>query len=387
MKTKAGSSQTELSVEDINKIRPAYLEIDLNALRHNFQQIKNRISADTSFMAVIKANAYGHGLIEIGLKAEEYGADLLGVAFIEEGERLLKAGIKIPIAVLYPDIIERTSRLVNAGMIAVVDSTEYLDALNKAAVSMKKKVKVFIKIETGMRRYGVDSAEIQDIITTASEMTGIEIIGVTTNLADSANGDNTFTESQFAEFTNAIKKTGLNIKDHYLSIENSSGFLFHHNQNFNLIRIGLLLYGIHPKKNIDIDIKPVMSLKSRIIRLKKLPAGKPVGYSGSFITKRDTTAATIGIGYADGYPWSLSNKGYVLINGYKAPIIGRICMDAMMIDVTEIPGVKEGDEVVLLGKSKDQSITANEIAELAGSFSYELISGFTIRLPRIYKGE
>ena len=387
MKTKAGSNQIKLPVENINQLRPAYLEIDLNTLKHNIRQIKNKISANTSFMAVVKANAYGHGLVEIGLKAEEYGADLLGVAFIEEGEKLLQAGIKIPITVLYPDIIKRTSRLVRADLIAVVDSIEYLKALNEAAVSMEKKAKVFIKIETGMRRYGVDSADIQDITTAASEMTGIEIIGATTNLADSANGDNTFTELQFAEFVKAIRKSGLTTKDHYLSIENSSGFLFHHNQNFNLIRIGLLLYGIPPKKNIDIDFKPVMSLKSKIIRLKRWPAGKPIGYSGSFITKRDTTAATIGIGYADGYPWSLSNKGYVLIDGHRVPIIGKICMDAMMIDVTDIPDIKAGDEVVLLGKSKDQTITANEIAELAGSFSYELISGFTARLPRVYKGE
>jgi alanine racemase len=386
VKSKTDINQKKPIDNDLSLLRPAHIEIDLDALHHNFLHIKNKINPDTHVMAVVKANAYGHGLTDIGLKVEEYGADILGVAFVEEAEILHKAGVKIPIAILYPDSISRVTRIVKSGLIVTVDSIEYLEELNNAAVSMAVTIKVLIKIETGMGRFGVSNKEIKELIDSASKMTGIEIIGATTNLADSTNDDYTFTESQISEFNKNAKIADLKTNEHYLSVENSGGFLFHHSQDFNLIRIGLLLYGIPSRNNFDVDIKPVMSLKSRILRLKKWTSGRPVGYSGSFVPQRDTVIATIGIGYADGYPWSLSNRGYVLIDGCKAPIIGKICMDAMMIDVTDIPNPKIGDEVVLLGKSMNMTITVNELASLANSFSYEFLSGFALRLPRVYIG-
>ena len=385
-KTKASRYQASLQVENIERLRPSWLEIDLNAFNYNFRKIKSIVASDVDVMAVVKANAYGHGLERIGLQAEKCGADLLGVAFIEEGEKLLEASVRIPIAVLYPDINERAERLVKAGLIATVSSVDYLQTLNNAAVSMGKIAGVFIVIETGMGRYGAAETEIQALANFASQMTGIKIIGIATNLADSNNGDDTFTRMQFEKFTKSIESAGMINTGNYHSIENSSGLLFHHNQKFNLVRIGLMLYGVSPKENKDFDIKPVMSLKSRIVQLKNWPAGNPIGYRGSFIPERDIVAATIGLGYADGYPWSLSNKSYVLVDGHRAPVIGKICMDAMMIDITGIPGVKPGDEVVLVGKCGDETITVDELAGLAGSFSYELLSGLSDRLSRIFKG-
>ncbi len=384
-KTKANVKRAETSADNIMCLRPSYLEIDLDAFNDNFRKIKSAISSDSSILAVVKANAYGHGLVRITLQAEKCGADMVGVAFVEEGEKLLEAGVKAPITVLYPDTVDRASRLVKADLIATVDSAEYLKALNSAAVSMRKTVKVFLKAETGMARFGAGEAEIKELISLAGKMSAVEIIGITTNLADSNNGDDSFTIEQYDKFTRIIESIGLRSNISYLSIENSSGFLYHHNRNFNLVRVGLLLYGLSPKKDVRCEFTPVMSLKSKIIKLKEWPAGKPVGYSGSFVPDRDTVIATIGLGYADGYPWSLSNKSYVLISGRRASVIGKICMDAVMIDVTDIPGAKVGSEVVLLGRSGNENITVEELTEMAGSFSYEFISGFSDRLPRIYK--
>ncbi|RKX19318.1 MAG: alanine racemase [Candidatus Zixiibacteriota bacterium] len=173
---------------------------------------------------------------------------------------------------------------------------------------------------------------------------------------------------------------------HYRSIENSGGLLFHHCKDFNLVRVGLLLYGLLPNGNQAVGFKPVLSLKSRIIQLKRWPAGKPVGYGSSFIPTRETVLATIGAGYADGYPWSLSNKSWVLVHGKRASVVGRICMDALMIDVTGVPGVEIEDEVTLLGKQGDEVITVEQLAEMAGSFPYEFLSALSERLPRIYYG-
>jgi len=247
-KIKTGIKQTETQAESITDMRPSYLEIDLDAFNNNFRKIKSAVSSDSSILAVVKANAYGHGLVRIALQAEKCGADMVGVAFVEEGERLLEAGVKIPIVVLYPDTVGRASRIVNAGLNATVDSTENLKALNSAAVSVGKIVSVFLKAETGMARFGACEDEIKELISLAVRMSGVEIIGITTNLADSNNGDDSFTVQQFNEFTKMIESANLKSNNSYLSIENSSGFLYHHNKNFNLVRIGLLLYGVSPNE-------------------------------------------------------------------------------------------------------------------------------------------
>jgi alanine racemase len=385
-KTKVSRIEKYSTSKNIDFSRPSYIEIDLDAFNANFRKIRHMAGPKTAIMAVVKANAYGHGLVKIGLQAEKLGADYLGVAFIEEAQKLLEAGIKTPIVVLYPDTPERAVPLVKAGLIATVGSADYLEALNQAALEFNAAVKVFIKAETGMGRYGVDNIGLSTLIGLGKHMKGIEIIGVSTNLADSSNGDDTFTREQFARFDRMLSSSGLD-SSYITSIENSSGLSLHHDDRFNLVRVGILLYGYPPKNMPGIEFEPVMSLKSRIIQLKNWPVGKPVGYGGKYTSSRDMVIATLGIGYADGYFWSLSNKSHVLVNGCKAPVVGRICMDALMIDVTDVPDIKVGDEAVLLGKSGDKEITAEELSGLAGSFVYEFLSGMSDRLPRIYKGE
>ena len=384
--TKINRLKEYKSSENLVQQRPAYLEIDLEAFEHNFNLIKGLTGPEIAVMAVVKANAYGHGAVEIARKAESLGADFLGVAIIEEAEELYQAGIRRPIVILYPDMPDRAGQLVDGGFIATVDSLEYLETLNEAAESLDKPAKVFIKIETGMGRYGAEGDRLRRLVEYANNHSRIVLLGASTNLADSSNGDTSLTDKQFSDFLGSINKWGLS-DCQYVSIENSSGLLFHHDKRFNLARVGLLLYGYAPKYREGYQLEPVMSLKSSIIQIKDWPAGKPIGYGATYKPDHDIKIATLGVGYADGYPWALSNKSYVLVNGCKAPVIGRICMDAMMIDVTDVPGVKIGDEAVLLGKSGNEIITADDLAGKAGSFSYELLAGMSKRLPRIYGGK
>jgi len=244
-----------------------------------------------------------------------------------------------------------------------------------------KTIEVFLKLESGMGRFGLPPAELIQLARAAAKLPSIKIIGVSTNLADSSNHDSKLTRAQFAEFA-SFKLPDFNLE--FSGIENSGGLLYNHHDQYNLVRVGIVLYGISPNGKLPDGIHPVMSLKCRIVQIKKWPAGHPIGYGGHFTPKRDSLIATIPVGYADGYPWALSNKGIALVGGKRVPVVGRVCMDALMLDVTEIAGAKSGDEVVLMGQQGSERIGAEEIAAAAGSFSYELISCFADRLPRIY---
>lgn len=379
--TTLNQNQPSVAIDKMNQMRPAYLEINLKAFAENFKILRGMIAKNAYLMAVIKANAYGHGLIPIGKTAEKCGADFLGVALIEEGEQLKKAGIKTPIVVLYPELSERAARLVQADLIATACDKEYLESLNRAGLILGKTVNVFLKLETGMGRYGLPRPELIQLAHDAAKLPAIKIIGVSTNLADSSNHDSELTIKQFAEFS---APDIADLKLEYRGIENSGGLLYNHHEQYNLVRVGIALYGISPNGKLPDGIKPVMSLKSRVVQLKKWPAGYPIGYGGRFKPKRDSLIATIPVGYADGYPWALSNKGVALVRGKRVPVVGRVCMDALMLDVTDVVQPKSGDEVVLMGKQGGERIGAEEIAVAAGSFSYELISCFADRLPRIY---
>lgn len=374
-------NQPSVAIDKMNQMRPAYLEINLKAFAENYNIVKGLAGKTANVMAVIKANAYGHGLIPIGKAAEKCGADFLGVALIEEGEQLKKAGIKTPIVVLYPELPNRAARLVQADLIATACDWEYLESLSQAGMTSGKTVRVFLKLESGMGRFGLPPAELLQLARAASKLPSIKIIGVSTNLADSSNHGSKFTRHQFAEF-DSFKLADLKLE--YSGIENSGGLLYNHHEQFNLIRVGIILYGISPNGELPQGFQPIMSLKSRIVQLKKWPAGHPIGYGGHYTPKRDSFIATIPVGYADGYPWALSNKGIALVGGKRVPVVGRVCMDALMLDVTEIAGAKSGDEVVLMGQQGSERIGAEEIAAAAGSFPYELISCFADRLPRIY---
>jgi len=375
----------DIAAVKLNDFRPAYLEIDLQAFAANFAEVRRLVGNDLSIMAVVKANAYGHGAPAVARCAQDCGAAFLGVAFIEEGEQLLNHGIKVPIVVLYPDLPERALRLVKSDLIATVDNIEYAVALNSAAVSLKKKARVFLKLETGMGRYGLDPGDLGGFSKSIKQLKNVKVMGITTNLANSAMTDGKLSKTQSDEFAEMIDKLDGEISIDYKSIENSGGLLYSHQDRFNLIRIGILLYGVSPNGLLSDRFQPVMSLRSRIVKIKRWPAGRPLGYGGTFIPDRECLIATIPVGYADGLPWLLSNKGRVLIKGKRAAIVGKVCMDAIMVDITGIQSVESGEEVVLIGRQGGERITIEEVASIAGSFPYEILTRMSERLPRFYK--
>ncbi len=384
-KTETDQTAVDIAAVKLNDARPAYLEIDLKAFAANFAEVRKLAGNDLSIMAVVKANAYGHGAPAIARCAQNCGATFLGVAFIEEGEQLLNHGIKVPIVVLYPDLPERALRLVKSDLIATVDDIEYAIALNSAAALLKKKARVFLKLETGMGRYGLDPRDLRRFKESIEQLKNIKVIGITTNLANSAMTDGKLSKMQLAAFAESIDGLDDETSLNYKSIENSGGLLYSHQDRFNLIRIGILLYGVSPNGLLSDRFQPVMSLKSRIIKIKRWPAGRPLGYGGTFVPDRESLIATIPVGYADGLPWLLSNRGRVLIKGKSSAIVGKVCMDAIMVDVTEIPGVESGEEVVLIGQQGNERITIEEVASTAGSFPYEILTRMSERLPRYYK--
>ncbi len=375
----------DIAADKLNDFRPAYLEIDLNAFAANFAEIRRLAGNDISIMAVVKANAYGHGAPAIARCAQKCGAAFLGVALIEEGEQLLSHGIRTPIVVLYPDLPERALRLVKSDLIATIDDIDYAIALNNAAALLNKKAGVFIKIETGMGRYGLDPGELGRFYKSIQQLKNLNVIGVATNLANSAMNGGNSSKTQYSKFAETIDKLDDGKFIAYKSIENSGGLLYSHENRFNLVRVGILLYGVSPNGVLSDRFLPVMSLKSKVIKIKLWPARRPIGYGGTFAPERESLIATIPLGYADGLPWLLSNKGRVLINGRSAPIVGKVCMDAIMADITGIPDVKSGDEVVLIGRQGDERITIEEVASIAGSFPYEILTRMSERLPRCCK--
>ncbi|UCE67148.1 MAG: alanine racemase [Candidatus Zixiibacteriota bacterium] len=363
--------------------RPSWVEIDLSALRYNVAAVKSKIDPDTKFMAVVKANAYGHGAVRISEAACEEGVDYLGVALLEEADELRNAGIKTPVVILYPENIPRSGEAVKKGYIITVSRIDVLNYLGGILKDRHIPIRYFLKINSGMNRYGIEIENESDLFDSVITGDGYEFMGFTTNLAGSNGGETSLSRKQediFCELMeSARKRFGNGI---YLSYE-SSGSLSNKNNSFgSLVRIGHLLYG--PLNSGENQLKPVMTVKSRIAEIQHVKKGAGVGYGFSYIAKKDMKIAVIPMGYADGYPWSLSNRGFVLIRGEIAGVVGRVCMDAFMVDITDLDGCRTGDEVVVMGSMGKRAITAQALGELAGSFSYEMMSRWAVRLPRIY---
>ena len=371
--------------------RPTIAEIDLNALRYNYLQVKRLAGKTTKILAVVKADAYGHGAQVISQELEKLKVDFLGVALLEEALGLRRAGIKTPIIILggiYPD---QANEIVKHELRPAIFDLTIARELNQAALKRKSKVKVHVKIDTGMGRLGILPEESHEFFNQLKKLTSLEIEGIISHLtvASQENDDEVgFTRQQSECFHRVIddcRKTGANPP--LLHLANSAAIIRGNLDQFTLVRPGIMLYGSHPAPTLAdaIRLKPMMSLKSRVLQLKRLPRGHSVSYGRTFICLRETLVAVIPIGYADGYSRLLSNCGEVLIRGEKAPVIGVVCMDLTMADVTDVDGVKAGDEVVLIGRQGKESITAEDIAEKIGTISYEVLCRIGQRVPRIYR--
>ena len=365
--------------------RPSRIEIDLGSLRHNVRKIKSWVGDKTKLMAVVKADAYGHGAVKVSHVVSEEGIDFLGVAMLEEADEIRQSGIDVPLVILYPEAIERSAEAVSRGYcITISDMSDYHE-IRQALCSHDIPIRYFLNINTGMNRYGMDydDAAVEDSISPSSPASSL--MGFTTNLADPARNNPALADKQVQNFIKIMHAARRFSQDGFLYSYESSGSLYRQRAaDGSLVRVGLLIYGLAPGEENAGELKPVMSVKSRISEIRDLQEGDGVGYGFSYIAARKSRIAVIPMGYADGYPWSLSNKGAVIIRGSEAPVVGRVCMDAFMVDVTDITGCAVGADVIIMGSMGGTVIDADKLGGWAGSFSYEILSGWGKRLSRIY---
>ena len=374
----------------MNTKNRVYATVNLDAIVKNLENMKKNIQEDTKIIAVLKADGYGHGAVPIAKHIEPlpylWG---IAVATVEEGMILRKNGITKPILILGYTFSDDYDTIIEQEMRPAVFTLKMARELSKAAVRLKKPAKIHIKIDTGMSRIGYRNLEqaVPEILE-ISALDGIEIEGIFTHFARADETDPAPAYQQmetFEQFIHALEEKGLSISVKHCS--NSAGILRMKEANMNVVRAGIILYGLYPSDEVEKDLvplEPAMELKSHIVYIKTLEPGVAVSYGGTYVTSRPTRVATIPVGYADGYCRGLSNKGFVLIHGKKAPILGRICMDQFMVDVTDIPEAQEADEVTLLGRDQKEQITMEELGNLSGRFNYEFACCISRRVPRIY---
>ncbi len=356
------------------KYRRVYAEVDLGAIRHNLNKIKEHIGK--KLLVVIKANAYGHGALKVA-KATDDIADYFAVATIEEAIELREADIKNPILILGYVSPEYFDDLVK------YDIEQTLFDYESATLLAKAGGKAHIAVDTGMGRIGfAPNDESVDIIKKIYSLEGIKIEGIFTHFATADEKDKSFSNEQFEQFNCFVKRLedeGVHIPIKHVA--NSATIVDMPEMGLDLVRCGIITYGLKPSQDVgDIDIKPALKLKTHVVYVKKVPKGTTISYGRTYVTDSERIIATIPVGYADGYPRALSNRGRVTINGCYAPIVGRVCMDQFMVDVTDIPNVKVGDTVGLI----DEMITAEEIAAIEGTINYETVCKISDRVPRVY---
>ena len=378
----------------MKKYRRVQADIDLDAVLFNFEQMNKKIPKDTKIMSVVKTDAYGHGAVPLAKLTE--GLEYIwgfATATADEAMELRQAGIEKPILILGYSFPECYSQIIKYDIRQTVFTYEMAEELSKEAVRQNKKASIHIKLDTGMGRIGYQNPEEAAAdVRKMKELPMIELEGVFTHFANADTGNPNETLNQIAKFdemVNAMESAGVTFTLKHCS--NSAGIIELEENKFNLVRAGIIAYGLWPSDDVRKDViplKPILSLKSHVVYVKEIEEGTPVSYGSTWKAEGKRRIATIPIGYGDGYPRSLSNKGYVLIEGCKAPIVGRVCMDQMMVDVTDIPEtIKTGDRVTLIGRDGEHVITAEMLGKLSGRFNYELMCDLGNRIPRIYYQE
>jgi alanine racemase len=375
-------------------------EIDLKAIAHNIKELRRITHPDARLMGVVKANGYGHGAIEVARCALQNGAEVLGVARVEEAMRIREAGIEVPILIFGYTLPELTADLLEYDLTQTVYTYASAQELSQTAAALKKKIKIHLKVDTGMGRLGllpqnfqrdnsvtINADAIEESLAIAG-LNGLELEGIFTHFATADSADKAYAEDQldlFMNFLNRLRKAGLEPPVRHAA--NSAALIDMPQSHLDMVRPGIASYGLYPSDEVNkknIPLKPAMALKARIIHLKKVPAGFKVSYGSTHQTPKATTIATIPIGYADGLNRLLSSRGQMLVHGQRAPIIGRVCMDLTMLDVGHIDNVQVGDEVVIFGQQGSDSITVDEIASSLKTINYEIVSTITARVPRVY---
>ncbi len=356
-------------------MKRAFEEVYLQRLAENVQTVRSLIGPTTKIMGIVKADAYGHGAVEVADTILSQGVEYLGVACITEAMQLRQAGISAPILVLSEPVSNVVDDILNLDVTQTVYSLPFARMLSNAALSRNKKVNVHIKVDTGMSRIGVHPDDAVQLIASITHMEGINVEGLFTHFARADEPESGFTEVQFERFmqvVQALKNEKIPVPP-LLHTANSAAIRSFPRTHLNMVRAGIMLYD------------DVLMFKAHVAHLKKVPAGTPISYGSTFVTEKVSEIATISVGYADGYDRALSNKGTVLIKGKRYPIVGRICMDMCMSDITGAEDVQVGDEVVLIGAQGAEQIKIDELSAQLGTITYEVMCGIGKRVPRIYK--
>lgn len=367
-----------------------YARIDLDAIAYNMEQMKQNLSPKTQVMAVIKADGYGHGAVQIANMLE--GVDYIwgyAVATLDEAVILRTEGIRKPILVLGCVFPDQYMTMLKHDIRMNVYTEEMAESISRMAAREGMTAYMHIKLDTGMGRLGFDISEASvEAVKRISQMENVEMEGVFTHFAKADEADKTFTQKQLEAFCWMVDRLKeKNITFQYEHCANSAAIIDIRDADFDLVRAGISTYGLYPSEEVEkecVKLKPALALKSHVAFVKEIGAGTSISYGGTFVSKGKMKIATIPVGYADGYPRSLSNTGFVLIRGEKAPIVGKVCMDQFMVDVTHIEGVSFGDSVTLIGTDENETITVEDLSELSGRFNYEFICDLGKRIPRIY---
>lgn len=368
--------------------RPTFVEIDLGAIRHNLRKIKTIAGKDTKILAVVKKDAYGHGMERVSRTILEEGVEYLGVASLDEARELRRLSIKSKIIVLGAILPQEAEGVIKFDVIQTVPDMEIAEALSKLGQAKHRHIKVHVKIDTGMGRLGFWHEEGVSFVKKIAGLRNIIIDGIFTHFP-SAEYDRPFTERQIRDFNSLVGDLArCNIHIPIKHTSNSMALVNFKESHMNMVRPGIIMYGLYPRNDLikKLKLKPAFNLKTKVTYIKRLSKGRSVSYGRTYIAKEDTMIAAIPVGYGDGYSRHLSNRAAVLIKGSRVPIAGRICMDMTMIDVGCLNNVRVGDDVVLVGRQGKEAITVEELAGLIGTIPYEVVCNIGNRVPRVYKG-
>ena len=379
LNTQAGLTPRESAITEGLRV---WAEIDLDRLTSNVEALK-RHADDARLMVVVKANAYGHGAVSVGLAAIQAGAWGLGVASLEEGDELRRAGVSAPILVLSSTRPAQAAGLVQRDLSVTVGSYEMGEALSQAGQALDRTAKVHVKVETGMNRFGVQPDEAVALAERLRDLPNLQVEGISSHLARADEADKAFTHAQYGAFRECIERLAW-VPIHHIS--NTAGLLNMPEMRHGMVRCGLGVYGYYPSADTsrDVVLQPVLSLRSRVAKVAELQPGQGVGYGMTWRASRPSRVAVVLAGYGDGLQVALSNKGVALVRGQRAPYAGRVMMDMLTLDVTDIPGVEVDDEVTLIGEQGGETIDAEDMARHAGTISYEILCSMMERVPRLY---
>jgi alanine racemase len=377
----------QLKILSFSCARPTMAEIDLRALMANYHALQT-LAHGAEFMAVVKADAYGHGAIEVARALAREGCGHFGVATLGEAKELRASGLEERIYLMGGFFAQEAPELVELDIIPFVADAAALPVLDSAAASGADRFPIHLKLDTGATRLGITADELPDAIQTLRHCRHLNVEGVCTLLASAADPSSPVTETQLGAFNQGVEMLrGAGFAPNYLHVANSAATVLRADAHFNMIRVGLALYGLPPIPAVinTVELKPVMTFKTRLLQVKRVAAGTGVSYGHTFVTSRPSVIGVLPVGYADGYRRGLQHGGEVLIRGRRAPVVGAVCMDLTMVDLTDVPEAAAGDPVLLWGVSGEDEIKANDVAHLVGTISYELLSGVGRRVPRIYR--